>query len=843
MWEDEEDSEDDLDDVPPSFPQSESTSDGATGLTESIVLWLTGFLLLLQARHFIPDAAMDALLKFIGVLFRVLGRLSSVVASIALAIPNSVYRLRKTAKNSRNFTRYVVCPKCHQLYAFGDCVIVSGGQHSSKTCTYIRFPNHPHRRQRTHECGQILMKTVQFTSTRRILYPFKVFPYKSVVSSLQDLLVRPEFADSCQHWKSRNVNSTFDDVYDGKIWKEFQVVGGKDFLASTETLSLGLMINVDWFQPYKHTTYSVGAIYLTVMNLPRSLRYKRQNVILVGILPGPSEPKHDINAYIEPLVNELLDLWHGVTFEVHSVSGVLTKVVRCALLCVSCDLPAGRKLCGFLGHSAKLGCSKCLKSFPGSLGAMNYSGFDRAQWPPRVNHTHRDNVSKILRLTSKSKQADLESKLGCRYSCLLKLPYFDAPRMLVIDPMHNLFLGTAKHMLHLWLQKELISVAQYHCIQDNVNRMVVPSDIGRIPHKIASSFSGFTADQFKNWTTIYSIPALYGILPSEHLQCWRHFVLACRILCKQSLSVADIRLADALLLQFCTCVQDLFGEMCITPNMHMHGHLKEVLEDFGPVYAIWCFSFERYNGILGSQPNNNRSIEPQLMGRFMRDNFAYSFNFPAQFHEDFSPVCCDRELIVGSLADTIHGDADDTLKPASSCVRCTFDDIDRTYVATLHQKLKPEMRGATVNSIYLRYTSMSCRGKRYDCRQATSRGLSSVALCEWDSTLFDSPPTPLPDAAHPQSKFRPVKIRYFIKASIAIEENGYDHLLLAVVLWYLPHPNKDIVGKPTQIWHHNKFEAGNLYSFVPVEYLKCRCAASIATVSDESVLLVVPLVE
>ena len=138
---------------------------------------------------------------------------------------------------------------------------------------------------------------------------------------------------------------------------------------------------------------------------------------------------------------------------------------------------------------------------------------------------------------------------------------------------------------------------------------------------------------------------------------------------------------------------------------------------------------------------------------------------------------------------------------------------------------------------------MSCRGKRYDCRQATSRGLSSVALCEWDSTLFDSPPTPLPDAAHPQSKFRPVKIRYFIKASIAIEENGYDHLLLAVVLWYLPHPNKDIVGKPTQIWHHNKFEAGNLYSFVPVEYLKCRCAASIATVSDESVLLVVPLVE
>ena len=65
----------------------------------------------------------------------------------------------------------------------------------------------------------------------------------------------------------------------------------------------GLMINVDWFQPYKHTTFSVGAIYLSVMNLPRSMRFKRENVILVGILPGPSEPKHDMNTYIEPLVD------------------------------------------------------------------------------------------------------------------------------------------------------------------------------------------------------------------------------------------------------------------------------------------------------------------------------------------------------------------------------------------------------------------------------------------------------------------------------------------------------------------------------------------------------------
>ena len=53
-----------------------------------------------------------------------------------------------------------------------------------------------------------------------------------------------------------------------------------------------------------------------------------------------------------------------------------TVVIRCAILCVSCDLPTGRKLCGFLGHFARHGCSKCLKEFQGSIGKINYSGFE-----------------------------------------------------------------------------------------------------------------------------------------------------------------------------------------------------------------------------------------------------------------------------------------------------------------------------------------------------------------------------------------------------------------------------------------------------------------------------------
>ena len=54
----------------------------------------------------------------------------------------------------------------------------------------------------------------------------------------------------------------------------------------------------------------------------------------------------------------------------------------------------------------------------------------------------------ILFWSQRTKQREKqESSLGCRYSVLLDLPYFDPVRMCIIDPMHNLYLGSAKRIL------------------------------------------------------------------------------------------------------------------------------------------------------------------------------------------------------------------------------------------------------------------------------------------------------------------------------------------------------------------------------------------------------------
>ena len=129
-------------------------------------------------------------------------------------------------------------------------------------------------------------------------------------------------------------------------------------------------------QPFEHTQYSVGVMYLLLMSLPRSKHFKRESVYLVGKISGPSEPQININSFFKPLANELVVLWEeGVMFR-HSVSLLVLECFKVVLLCIACDMPASQKVCGFTAHNSKHGCPKCNKELKtGSVGvATDYSG-------------------------------------------------------------------------------------------------------------------------------------------------------------------------------------------------------------------------------------------------------------------------------------------------------------------------------------------------------------------------------------------------------------------------------------------------------------------------------------
>ena len=248
-------------------------------------------------------------------------------------------------------------------------------------------------------------------------------------------------------WRSRKESITsvyLGDIYDGNVWKKFHSDECQNFLRYPSCFLVAL--NVDWFEPFERGIYAVGAIYLTILNLPRNIRYKPENIILVGI----KEPKHTINSYLTPFILDLKEGWN-VGFRIKtSFNNDIT--IRVALACVSCDIPASRKVCGFLSHNAAYGCNKCLKKFNVRFGSRgDYSGFDRENWVLRTAQQHRQQVDEVCTHVTKTALRACESKYGVRFSALLSLPYFDPITFTAIDVMHNLFLGTAKHMLELWM--------------------------------------------------------------------------------------------------------------------------------------------------------------------------------------------------------------------------------------------------------------------------------------------------------------------------------------------------------------------------------------------------------
>ena len=529
---------------------------------------------------------------FLKTFFTVMGRLYPGCAALGNQFPKTLYSAKNMyiQKKKLTFHKYPVCKKCQHVWKYSECVEGSGSNQRAKVCSHVPFGRGSRRKQ----CNAPLLKTVELASGKKIFYPLMTYCYIDLCTSLQHLLLDDAFTKNSLHWKSRHTSpNVLGDVYDGRVWKK--IMDNERFSDNF----YAFMINLDWFQPYKHLTYLVGAIYLTVFNLPREVRYSLQNVCLIGILPGPKEPELTVNSFIEPLVKDLLLLWEGVELQVCQGTHTETKLVHGAVICCSCDLPAGRKLCGFLGHSAHLGCSKCMKNFPSVKEAPGYildhSGFERENWIPRTNTQHRDNVAVLSQCTSKSALRQKESELGCRYSTLLELPYFDPPTMLVVDPMHNLFLGIAKHFTkRVLIEKDILPTNGLSIIQERVNNIVVPSDIGRIPYKIESSFYSFTADQYKNWVMHYSLICLRDLLDSDKFECWKHFVLACRLLHKPTLTINDVTVADALLLRFCKRCQHLFGKELVTPNMHMCCHLRECVLDYGPLNHFWLFAFERF---------------------------------------------------------------------------------------------------------------------------------------------------------------------------------------------------------------------------------------------------------
>ncbi|PPQ79322.1 hypothetical protein CVT26_001092, partial [Gymnopilus dilepis] len=342
-------------------------------------------------------------------------------------------------KLDSSVTIYAVCPKakCQALYApkFTDGKLIP---QYPKYCNCTGLDG--------RQCGTRLTRPRRF-DLHEVDVPVKRFAAFSFRGFVASLTSRPGLEEKMDaSWmRVHSASTTLEDVFDGHFLRTFKGPDGQLFGMSGASGRYVFSLSVDFFNPYTNKQagkkFSVGVLSIACLNLPVSIRYKPENMFLAGIIPGPKEPPLTvINHYLSPLITEFLQFWNpGMQFS-KTFRYPEGRHILCALVLVVCDLLATRKVIASGQHNHEHFCNLCFCT----RSAHGYRNTDYHNWERRTHAEWSKAAEEWLACATLADQDTQFSQTGIRWSELLRLPYFDMVQCVVVDPMHNLFLGLLK---------------------------------------------------------------------------------------------------------------------------------------------------------------------------------------------------------------------------------------------------------------------------------------------------------------------------------------------------------------------------------------------------------------
>lgn len=145
---------------------------------------------------------------------------------------------------------------------------------------------------------------------------------------------------------------------DSPAWKSFDYQH-KDFSVEPRNIRLGLA--TDGMNPFKtlSVSHSTWPVLVIPYNLPPWICMKQPNFIMSLLIPGPDAPGNNIDVYLQPLIEELKELWYfGV--ETFDASRKENFIMRASLLWTISDFPAYANLSGW-STKGKYACPSCHK--------------------------------------------------------------------------------------------------------------------------------------------------------------------------------------------------------------------------------------------------------------------------------------------------------------------------------------------------------------------------------------------------------------------------------------------------------------------------------------------------
>ena len=161
---------------------------------------------------------------------------------------------------------------------------------------------------------------------------------------------------------------------------------------------------------------------------------------------------------------------------------------------------------------------------------------------------------------------------------------------------------------NVWLETGYLNHTKLSIIEEHIREMSIPSSFsfGRLPSSLHPC-TKLTAEQWKNWVIYYSVFCLHDLLLYDRLECWRHFVLACRLMCKPLLSKGDVTVSGLLLLRFCKCFEDLYGGVIRYSKYAYVWPFSGIHQGLWTLNFILAFSFLKVQWYIRRHSNKQQS--------------------------------------------------------------------------------------------------------------------------------------------------------------------------------------------------------------------------------------------
>lgn len=297
--------------------------------------------------------------------------------------------------------------------------------------------------------------------------PHKVLRHFPLIPRLKRLFASSKTAEDTQwHQKKRTpIENVMSHPADGEAWKHFDRKYKNEF--ANDPRNLRLAVASDGFNPFGNfsTTYSMWPVLVTPLNLPPWECVNPSNCLMSLLIPGPASPGKDFDLFLEPLIEELLELWKGVRtydafsdsmFDLHAavlwcvhdfpalstMSGRTTKGYQA---CTHCDIDplsrALRRKIGYIGHRRYLPMEHPWRR------SLAFDGLRETKEPPRkftIEEVY-EQLEKVKDVRpgkfgegKKRKRDDYEERvIYTRKSAWWKLPYWkDLLLPHILDVMH-----------------------------------------------------------------------------------------------------------------------------------------------------------------------------------------------------------------------------------------------------------------------------------------------------------------------------------------------------------------------------------------------------------------------